>query len=182
MKQKTFTYSWEDNCLTQLNDIQIFSSQFNQTVPKNAEPLEILEDIFSELSRKINKNNLDIFINNEYIYFYIASYAISMIKNFNVNNIDISYIHNVLINKQKDYGPSNIMEFGSLGIIIRMFDKVARLRNLTTKGADLLLNANSVPNETFLDTLIDIVGYCTIGLMVEEFDEEYGCKFLTPLS
>lgn len=180
MKQTTFTYGWEDNCLIQLNDISIFANQFNQMVPKNVEPLENLEDIFANLSRKINNNNLDIYINNEYVYFYIASYAIAMIKNLKLD-IDMNTIHSVLIRKQKDYGPMNIMEFGSLGIIIRMFDKVARLRNLTSKGLDLL-TANDVPNETFLDTLIDIIGYCTIGLMIEEFDEEYGCKFLTPLS
>lgn len=180
MKQTTFAYSWQDNCSVQLNDITIFASQFIPLIPKNEEPLEILEDIFSNLSTKVNNNLLDLFIDNEYIYFYIASYAIEMINKLNLD-INMQDMHSLLVRKQRDYGPMNIMEFGHIGIIIRMFDKVARLRNLVSKGEDVL-SSNSVINETFVDTLMDIIGYCTIGLMIEEFDETYGCKFLTPLN
>jgi len=180
MKTNTYEYTWENYCQMQLNDISIFALNFIPTIPKNEEPLEILEDIFSDLSHKINNNNYDIRVNNEFVYFQIAAYTMAMIDQFKLK-AGIGDVYELLVRKQKDYGPLNITEFGSIGIVIRMFDKVARLRNLLTKNQNIQ-TANEVPNETFLDTLMDIIGYCTIGLMLEDFDSEYGCKFLVPMN
>jgi hypothetical protein len=71
-------------------------------------------------------------------------------------------IANLLIRKQKDYGPSNIMDgpFGpDVGIKVRLWDKVARCENLTGGGA--------VPEfEPLEDTLLDIIGYVCLQWMV----------------
>lgn len=69
-----------------------------------------------------------------------------------------SFVQNTLIRKQKDYGPENIARFGLNGIVIRTHDKVARLENLASKG----LKAS---NESFDDTLLDIIGYSAVALM-----------------
>ena len=72
-----------------------------------------------------------------------------------------SYKNNIkttLVKKQKDYGPKNIEKFGINGIVIRIYDKIARLENL--------LNKNSfAENEPLQDTLLDIVGYSIIAVM-----------------
>jgi len=61
--------------------------------------------------------------------------------------------------KQHDYGYDNIAGFGSQGLVVRISDKRARLRNLKKRGAPA--------NEPLLDTWLDIVGYCIVGLMWE---------------
>jgi hypothetical protein len=65
----------------------------------------------------------------------------------------------LLVRKQRDYGHSNIMEFGHVGIAIRLCDKLARL--------DTLLNNGATPqNESLLDTWMDLVGYAVISEML----------------
>ncbi len=61
--------------------------------------------------------------------------------------------------KQHDYGYENIAGFGSQGLVVRISDKRARLKNLVKRGAPA--------NEPLLDTWLDIVGYCIVGLMWE---------------
>jgi hypothetical protein len=65
----------------------------------------------------------------------------------------------VLIRKQHDYGPGNILDFGEYGVLVRANDKVARLKNLLKNGA--------VPqNEAIEDSWIDLANYGIIALMV----------------
>ena len=80
----------------------------------------------------------------------------------------VAEVHEVLCRKQRDYGPENIRRFGRQGLMIRLHDKVARLENLDGGG-------RGPENESVIDTFLDIIGYCTIGIMWER-DE-----FLLPL-
>lgn len=68
----------------------------------------------------------------------------------------------LLATKQHDYGHSNIDKFGSAGVRVRLWDKIARYENLMARHND-----GSPFNESIFDTLIDIVGYCTIYKMVQ---------------
>ena len=85
-------------------------------------------------------------------------------------NIELSVesVSEILVKKQRDYGPENIKRFGRRGLIVRMHDKVARLENLTSTGA-------APNNESIADNILDVIGYAAIGIMWE--DEE----FLRPL-
>ncbi len=65
----------------------------------------------------------------------------------------------LLARKQHDYGHQNIDKFGTLGVRVRLWDKIARLENLGRRQ-------ETAKNEAYDDTLIDIVGYCTIYMMV----------------
>ena len=68
----------------------------------------------------------------------------------------------LLIKKQKDYGPKNISlaPGGPLnGLRVRMFDKLARINNLVETGA-------TPENESLRDSFMDIANYATIALMV----------------
>lgn len=62
--------------------------------------------------------------------------------------------------KQADYGHDNISRFGRIGLLVRVHDKVARLENLTKRGVN-------PQNESLVDNYIDVVGYATIGMMLE---------------
>jgi len=73
------------------------------------------------------------------------------------------------IDKQKDYGPGNIAAFGEMGVLIRLNDKVERLKNLLRTG-------NEPTNESLEDTWIDILNYGMIGLAVHrKWWNEQGC-------
>jgi len=61
--------------------------------------------------------------------------------------------------KHRDYGSKNISEFGEFGVLVRMWDKFARLRNLL--GSDEEPN-----NESIDDTLVDIINYAAILQLV----------------
>jgi hypothetical protein len=67
-----------------------------------------------------------------------------------------------LISKQSDYGSKNISAcpVGPVtGIIVRLFDKLSRLSNLTN-------NFSGAEHESVYDTTHDIANYGTIGSMV----------------
>jgi hypothetical protein len=67
-----------------------------------------------------------------------------------------------LISKQADYGPKNISAcpIGPIpGVIVRLFDKISRLSNLTKVGGD-------PKHESLYDTTHDVANYGTIGSLV----------------
>lgn len=86
--------------------------------------------------------------------------------NFEDSVLEISQeCDDLLIEKQKDYGASNILKFGELGCLVRASDKVERLINL-------LQNNNEPSNESLEDSWKDLRNYAQIALMVrrDQFD------------
>jgi len=83
----------------------------------------------------------------------------------------LNQIGELIIKKQRDYGKSNINDFGEFGVIVRLNDKVARLKNLYKSGKE-------PANESIDDTWIDVVGYGIIGCMLRDntFDLPMGEK------
>lgn len=68
-------------------------------------------------------------------------------------------IAEIVISKQHDYGHDNILAFREQGLVVRLWDKISRLKNLIWKNA-------TPKNESIQDTFIDIGGYAIIGLML----------------
>ena len=69
-------------------------------------------------------------------------------------------IAETVISKQHDYGHDNIMAFREQGLVVRLWDKISRLKNL------LWINNAKPKNESIEDTFTDIAGYAIIGLML----------------
>ena len=67
----------------------------------------------------------------------------------------------VVIAKQHDYGHDNILAFKEQGLVVRLWDKINRLKNLFWSGKE-------PKNESLEDTFTDIAGYAIIGLMLAE--------------
>ncbi len=67
----------------------------------------------------------------------------------------------LIAKKQHDYGHENINAFGEVGVLVRLNDKVARLRNLIMKNVD-------PANEATEDSWRDVVGYGLIALMLRK--------------
>lgn len=74
----------------------------------------------------------------------------------------IDELGNLLISKQRDYGPGNINNAygGPLnGLMVRMGDKWERLKNLIDSG-------NEPQHESIEDSFKDLANYCIIAMMV----------------
>lgn len=63
--------------------------------------------------------------------------------------------------KQRDYGSGNISDFGELGVLIRLNDKINRLKNL-------LQSKGEVNCESVADTWDDIANYGLIGKLCHQ--------------
>lgn len=75
-------------------------------------------------------------------------------------------LHNckLLDTKNQDYGSTNLEEFGSKGVLVRLNDKLGRMKTLTKDGRD--------PNhESLQDTWDDAANYGLIGAVMHE-DEQ----------
>jgi len=60
--------------------------------------------------------------------------------------------------KQQDYGSGNISAFGEFGVLVRLNDKIERLKNLNKMP--------SVKNEAIDDTYLDISNYAVIAMLI----------------
>jgi len=65
--------------------------------------------------------------------------------------------------KQHDYGSGNIAQFGDLGVLIRINDKVQRLKTLLMSGEEPKFS-----EEGLKDTWMDIAVYGVIGYMCHQ--------------
>lgn len=61
---------------------------------------------------------------------------------------------NIAMKKHYDYGSENILLFEVTGILIRVSDKLSRIKYLFARNA-------SPQNESVNDTMYDIINYCT---------------------
>ena len=67
--------------------------------------------------------------------------------------------------KNKDYGDA-FANYGPIGVIVRMGDKINRLSNVTNNGINL------VKTESIRDTLIDLHNYSAMAIMLMDEKKE----------
>jgi len=65
----------------------------------------------------------------------------------------------LLIEKNKTYGDKNVLKMGKLGVLMRIEEKIERIRNMVEKGID--------DKESKEDSWKDIAGFGIIGAMLE---------------
>lgn len=96
----------------------------------------------------------------EQMFFSLAIAGLSGYALVGKENIKTSAasVYSTVVGKQKMYGHGNIARFEVPGIVIRMNDKLERLKNL--KGFD-----GPVLFEPVKDTWLDICGYSIIAIM-----------------
>jgi len=73
----------------------------------------------------------------------------------------------LVIKKQKDYGPGNIVALGELGIFVRLWDKINRLLTLLWRPLLAGQPPQEARNEPAEDTWDDIPGYCLCRKMLK---------------
>ena len=75
-----------------------------------------------------------------------------------------------LCEKNAVYGDA-FANYGPVGVIVRMGDKIQRLQNITKNGV------NFVENESIRDTLIDLHNYAAMAVMLmDEKEKEENIK------
>lgn len=80
-------------------------------------------------------------------------------------------LHEIFVAKNSDYGNSATHTFNAYGVLaylVRMEDKMARLRSLVSKADD----ARRVRSESVEDTLMDLANYCVMAVMDLRKQEE----------
>ena len=67
--------------------------------------------------------------------------------------------------KNQDYGDA-FANYGVVGVLVRMGDKIARLQSISTKSVSL------VNSESLRDTLIDLHNYSAMAIMLLDEDNK----------
>jgi len=82
----------------------------------------------------------------------------------------IMKMYDVHLEKNSDYSPANILATGELGLVTRLWDKIARLLNLYGFRFKIEKGTYDKPknpkNESIEDTLMDNAVYSIIGLIL----------------
>lgn len=86
--------------------------------------------------------------------------------------ITLNSLRDLLEKKNRDYGSNNLLTFGDLGILVRLSDKLERLKNYVLRD-----HTFEIDDENLVDTLYDIAGYAIMWLVLEE--EGYDVDFRT---
>jgi hypothetical protein len=69
----------------------------------------------------------------------------------------------LFIKKNKDYGDA-FSEYGTIGLLVRIGDKIRRMQSITATGVNL------VEDEKLRDTLIDLHNYAAMAIMCMKND------------
>jgi hypothetical protein len=67
----------------------------------------------------------------------------------------------LFIKKNKDYGDA-FADYGAIGVLVRIGDKIRRMQSITASGVNL------VEDEKLRDTLIDLHNYAAMAIMCME--------------
>ena len=98
-----------------------------------------------------------------------ALYDVSTIIEYNVDRVSqMEKVQNegleLFKKKNTDYGDA-FANYGVVGVLVRMGDKIARLQSITTKSVSL------VNTESLRDTLIDLHNYSAMAIMLLDEDK-----------
>lgn len=96
----------------------------------------------------------------------INSPEISALKSSRVSQMQLIQKESLELFKRKnqDYGDA-FANYGVVGVLIRMGDKIARLQSITNKSVSL------INSESLRDTLIDLHNYSAMAIMLLDEDE-----------
>ena len=98
-----------------------------------------------------------------------ALYDVSTIIEYNVDRVSqMEKVQNegleLFKKKNTDYGDA-FANYGVVGVLVRMGDKIARLQSITTNSVSL------VNTESLRDTLIDLHNYAAMAIMLLDEDK-----------
>ena len=100
---------------------------------------------------------------NAKVFYGVRDGALTLLTTLFDRNIDevLDTSYQIGVAKNQDYGSVNILQYGVVGLIVRLGDKIARAINLLKEGS-----TQFVANEKVEDTIMDMVNYATYGIML----------------
>lgn len=138
---RPFPDSWDEAAMIVADWVALFASG-------DEEPLE---DWIEFLADRKGSDNWEDWL----------SVAVAAMKEWGVDPaVATKDLVTVLRRKHHDYGPQNLLRFGTYGLLIRCWDKVCRLKNLQGK------DGVAVQDEAVADTYRDLVGYAICGVLI----------------
>lgn len=149
-----------DDILGPLTVMSLASVKLHEEVPST-----ILESISSML-RRAQSEHLTLAIQTEWAHHWFGLMGVYATKLLCLHGQKAETFQEpfiaMLLEKHKRYGARPIRAWGSIGIMIRIHSKWERYLNLREQpeldGGD----------ESMIDTLRDILGYCVIGVKLTE--------------
>jgi hypothetical protein len=139
--------SWNSAADYASKEIFSLSTSFTSSIPKIRDWFdEMVQDFFNKQGRTAT---------SEWMILGAKALKWGRLEGWDITQQELI---ETLVRKQRDYGHHNIAMFGRDGLLIRVHDKIARLENLVGRGAE-------AANEPIRDTVLDIAGYSTIGIM-----------------
>lgn len=137
--------SWNSAADYASKEIFVLSTSFTSSIPKIRDWFdEMVKDFFNKYERTAT---------SEWMILGAKALKWGRLEGYDITQQELI---DTLVRKQRDYGHQNIAMFGRDGLLIRVHDKIARLENLAGREA---------ANEPIRDTVLDIAGYSTIGIM-----------------
>ena len=130
--------------------------------PRN-EDLRAIDAEFGKIKYKV-LNNIAVNINWSYFFKDLCCRMVDIV-NENPPGFNGESLAELLIDKHTKYGAEALTEWWGLGIAIRISSKLKRAINLKT--TEEYIDPNDL-EETFQDTLNDIIGYCILGTKRKE--------------
>lgn len=151
---------WEEEAAEALG--KVFGVKFNEDTVVDLSGLQSQLD--SLIDSTFGKAGIPSEVVNEG-WLSLGSYALQYSNSIYPDPLSFDECFDTLVKKHVDYGPFNILRFSEPGapggLLVRTWDKVARIVNLTERGID-------PENESLRDSFLDLVNYSAIGLMVEK--------------
>jgi hypothetical protein len=85
----------------------------------------------------------------------------------------VGIMYRTHLSKNEDYSPANILLTGETGLVTRLWDKTARLLNLTGFKFQAMLHEGIYPpktpkHESIMDTYQDLAVYAVIGVLLRK--------------
>lgn len=167
MSAPTFT-SWNQSARDKTSRIFSTPHQLNYSLFNMRQVIDAMISIFWDAApgaTTVYQSMEESMIRREY-WHSLGSKAVAYAQDLKLIDgaqpeLEAGAMASLLCRKQRDYGHENIARFGFKGLLVRVHDKIARLENLTESG-------HSPENESLKDNVLDVIGYCAIGMMLEE--------------
>jgi hypothetical protein len=145
--------SWEAAAAYAAAELEA-NSDFSEPYGRVSDALERLDTLSSEMGNRWIHD--DPFYETEDHWLFAEAGAIA----YAMGQTSMRDILATLIDKQRAYGTRNILDYGLVGLAVRINDKVARLKNLLATGYQ------PERSEAIEDTWLDIVGYSVVGILL----------------
>jgi len=149
--------NWEENFKEHLySGLDSTNVQAEQIPSYIARMDAVLDNIYSKTTTGLELNLKEC----ENSFNLIRNISVSMMRADGLTEseaLDICYRTGV--KKNREYGSQNILKFGIIGVVVRLADKIGRMKTLVKRDPSLRAEAAA-------DALLDITNYATYGEML----------------